>query len=142
MRSQVPPVCAHCQSTKSPLWRRGANMEVLCNACGLYWKHHNTYRPLALKAAADRKNSVLKSVSGEQQRSQSAGSTSTHPLAYTNPQVTQFYVNYNNESHDDQVTFVQFSVLYLIILFICISFYSFTLRRTYERLGPCVPPTF
>lgn len=55
MRSQIPPVCAHCQSTKSPLWRRGANLEVLCNACGLYWKHHNAYRPLALKFAADRK---------------------------------------------------------------------------------------
>ena len=55
MRSQIPPVCAHCQSTKSPLWRRGANSEVLCNACGLYWKHHNAYRPLALKFAADRK---------------------------------------------------------------------------------------
>lgn len=107
MRSQVPPVCAHCQSTKSPLWRRGANMEALCNACGLYWKHHNTYRPLALKAAADRKNTVLKSVSGEQKRTQSAGSTSTHPLAYTNPQITQFYVNnYNDESQDNQVFFV------------------------------------
>lgn len=55
MRSQIPPICAHCQSTKSPLWRRGANMEVLCNACGLYWKHHNAYRPLSLKYAADRK---------------------------------------------------------------------------------------
>lgn len=55
MRSQIPPVCAHCQSTKSPLWRRGANLEVLCNACGLYWKHHSAYRPLALKFAADRK---------------------------------------------------------------------------------------
>ena len=103
MRSQVPPVCAHCQSTKSPLWRRGANMEVLCNACGLYWKHHNTYRPLALKAAADRKSTMM----GEGQRP-SAGSTSTHPLAYTNPQISHFYVNYNNrpssDNQDDQVS--------------------------------------
>lgn len=105
MRSQVPPVCAHCQSTKSPLWRRGANMEVLCNACGLYWKHHNTYRPLALKAAAERKSIMSTSISGEQQRSYSAGSTSTHPLAYTNPQVTQYYVDCSNESRDNQVTF-------------------------------------
>lgn len=105
MRSQVPPVCAHCQSTKSPLWRRGSNMEVLCNACGLYWKHHNAYRPLALKAAADRKSTMMNS--GEGQRVQSAGSTSTHPLAYTNPQISHFYVNYNNrssiENQDDMV---------------------------------------
>lgn len=78
-------------------------MEVLCNACGLYWKHHNTYRPLALKAAADRKSTMM----GEGQRP-SAGSTSTHPLAYTNPQISHFYVNYNNrpssENQDDQVS--------------------------------------
>lgn len=122
MRSQVPPVCAHCQSVKSPLWRRGANMEVLCNACGLYWKHHNTYRPLALKAAADRKNNMLTSISGEQQlqqrsSSQSAGSTSTHPLAYTNPQVTQFYVNYNNDNQENQVDFVHFCTFNLIFPF-------------------------
>jgi hypothetical protein len=55
MRASTPPVCTHCQSTKSPLWRRGAQQEVLCNACGLYWKHHGCYRPLSLKAAADRK---------------------------------------------------------------------------------------
>jgi hypothetical protein len=28
---------------------------MLCNACGLYWKHHGTYRPLSLKVAADKK---------------------------------------------------------------------------------------
>lgn len=49
------PICTHCGSTKSPLWRRGVHSEILCNACGLYWKHHGTYRPLALKVAADKK---------------------------------------------------------------------------------------
>lgn len=100
MRAQVPPVCAHCQSTKSPLWRRGANMEVLCNACGLYWKHHNSYRPLALKAAADRKSNLISVVGGHQDRTQSAGSTSVHPLAYAHPQVSQYYMNYNNANHN------------------------------------------
>lgn len=106
MRSQVPPVCAHCQSTKSPLWRRGANMEVLCNACGLYWKHHNTYRPLALKAAADRKSTIMSSSSSSDQASQRAG---THPLAYTNPQISQFYVNYNHNNQENQVILTHFS---------------------------------
>ena len=116
MRSQVPPVCAHCKSTKSPLWRRGANMEVLCNACGLYWKHHNTYRPLALKAAADRKSTMMSSGEG---RGQSAGSTSTHPLAYTNPQISHFYVNLNNhpsaEAQENQVNNILFNQLHLNI---------------------------
>lgn len=114
MRSQVPPVCAHCQSTKSPLWRRGANMEVLCNACGLYWKHHSAYRPLALKAAADRKNSLLSEDSGgglyyhqgRHDRSHSVHSSSSslsasvHPLAYAQPQFSYHYVNYNNSSNN------------------------------------------
>jgi uncharacterized Zn finger protein (UPF0148 family) len=49
-------VCTHCSSTKSPLWRRGQHGEILCNACGLYWKHHGSYRPLSLKVAADKKD--------------------------------------------------------------------------------------
>lgn len=39
-------VCGHCKMTRSPLWRRGQFGETLCNACGLYWKHHGVYRPL------------------------------------------------------------------------------------------------
>lgn len=39
-------VCSHCGSKKSPLWRRGLHSELLCNACGLYWKHHGVYRPM------------------------------------------------------------------------------------------------
>jgi hypothetical protein len=43
---QTDQSCAHCNATDSPLWRRGEKGETLCNACGLYWKHHNTYRPV------------------------------------------------------------------------------------------------
>ncbi len=74
MRASTPPVCTHCQSTKSPLWRRGAQQEVLCNACGLYWKHHGCYRPLALKAAADRKNDGNAPETVEEARSSSRNS--------------------------------------------------------------------
>jgi GATA zinc finger len=38
--------CSHCQSLKSPLWRRGEHGQMLCNACGLYWRNHRTMRPL------------------------------------------------------------------------------------------------
>ncbi|KAJ3362507.1 hypothetical protein GGF32_005952 [Allomyces javanicus] len=40
--------CAHCGTTKTPLWRRGENEEVLCNACGLYVKNNKRPRPLTL----------------------------------------------------------------------------------------------
>lgn len=29
------PVCSNCSTTSTPLWRRSANDELLCNACGL-----------------------------------------------------------------------------------------------------------
>lgn len=29
------PICSNCNTTSTPLWRRSANDELLCNACGL-----------------------------------------------------------------------------------------------------------
>ncbi|KAI8339590.1 hypothetical protein BC941DRAFT_349908 [Chlamydoabsidia padenii] len=36
--------CDDCGTSSTPLWRRYQNRN-LCNACGLYWKLHNTPRP-------------------------------------------------------------------------------------------------
>jgi hypothetical protein len=48
-QTSAAPECSHCHSLKSPLWRRGEKGEVLCNACGLYWRNHGSKRPLNLK---------------------------------------------------------------------------------------------
>ncbi|KAF9053843.1 glucocorticoid receptor-like (DNA-binding domain), partial [Hymenopellis radicata] len=37
--------CANCGATQTPLWRRGLNDELNCNACGLYCKMHKRPRP-------------------------------------------------------------------------------------------------
>ncbi|GAA5837206.1 hypothetical protein JCM3766R1_002159 [Sporobolomyces carnicolor] len=39
------PICSHCGSITTPLWRRGPDDELLCNACGLYLKLHSKPRP-------------------------------------------------------------------------------------------------
>ncbi|GAA5834041.1 hypothetical protein JCM11251_003600 [Rhodosporidiobolus azoricus] len=39
------PICSHCGSITTPLWRRGPDDELLCNACGLYLKLHGKSRP-------------------------------------------------------------------------------------------------
>ncbi len=48
----MTPACAHCRTARSPLWRRGLRSEVLCNACGLYWRNHGRYRPLGAAPAS------------------------------------------------------------------------------------------
>ncbi|KAI7886030.1 hypothetical protein K492DRAFT_178757 [Lichtheimia hyalospora FSU 10163] len=41
--------CTNCETTNTPLWRRNAKGEPLCNACGLFLKLHGMVRPLSLK---------------------------------------------------------------------------------------------
>ncbi|KAF9764716.1 GATA type zinc finger protein asd-4 [Nosema granulosis] len=42
-------ICSNCNTTVTPLWRRGVDGSYLCNACGLYYKIHKKHRPTELK---------------------------------------------------------------------------------------------
>ncbi|KAI8371035.1 hypothetical protein BD560DRAFT_329217 [Blakeslea trispora] len=42
-------ICANCQTTTTPLWRRDESGQPICNACGLYFKLHSVHRPIAMK---------------------------------------------------------------------------------------------
>ncbi|KAI9273793.1 hypothetical protein EDC94DRAFT_592790 [Helicostylum pulchrum] len=41
-------VCANCETTTTPLWRRDATGRTICNACGLYYKLHLVHRPATM----------------------------------------------------------------------------------------------
>ncbi|XP_008841464.1 transcription factor GATA-5 [Nannospalax galili] len=41
--------CSNCHTATTTLWRRNAEGEPVCNACGLYMKLHGVPRPLAMK---------------------------------------------------------------------------------------------
>jgi len=38
-------VCANCGVTRTTVWRRLENKEILCNACGCYYKLHKVLLP-------------------------------------------------------------------------------------------------
>lgn len=44
-----PLTCTNCSTQITPLWRRNAEGDPLCNACGLFLKLHGVARPLTLK---------------------------------------------------------------------------------------------
>lgn len=39
-------MCSNCSAKDTPLWRRLASGETVCNACGLYYKLHGAHRPI------------------------------------------------------------------------------------------------
>lgn len=51
--------CHNCKTTETPIWRRSLNGLLLCNACALYLKNHNSSRPSNLKYNDD-ENNLLK----------------------------------------------------------------------------------
>ncbi|KAF6069340.1 GATA zinc finger family protein [Candida albicans] len=38
--------CTNCQTRTTPLWRKANNGDLLCNACGLFYKLHGVLRPI------------------------------------------------------------------------------------------------
>ncbi|XP_018595068.1 transcription factor GATA-3 isoform X2 [Scleropages formosus] len=63
--------CANCQTTTTTLWRRNANGDPVCNACGLYFKLHNINRPLTMKKEGiQTRNRKMSSKSKKSKKSQ------------------------------------------------------------------------
>ncbi|CAK5267986.1 unnamed protein product [Mycena citricolor] len=40
--------CAHCHTRKTSVWRRNKRGDLVCNACGVYERHHGVPRPVEL----------------------------------------------------------------------------------------------
>ncbi|KAH7049977.1 hypothetical protein BKA57DRAFT_461636 [Linnemannia elongata] len=55
--TNVQPMCTNCRTTLTPLWRKDDAGEILCNACGLYYKLHHIHRPISLKRNVIRRRS-------------------------------------------------------------------------------------
>ncbi|ORZ01491.1 hypothetical protein BCR43DRAFT_487017 [Syncephalastrum racemosum] len=78
------PVCANCQTTNTPLWRRDANGAAICNACGLYYKLHMVHRPVTMmrteikrRKRSDKNKKAQKKEQEQEQRQLSETSSSS-----------------------------------------------------------------
>ncbi|KAJ2787993.1 GATA type transcriptional activator of nitrogen-regulated proteins [Coemansia interrupta] len=47
----MTPKCFNCCAEQTPLWRRDPEDNIICNACGLYYKLHGKARPVSMKRA-------------------------------------------------------------------------------------------
>ncbi|KAK3641214.1 hypothetical protein LTR56_011454 [Elasticomyces elasticus] len=83
--SKLTPVlkeCSHCHIKATPTWRRGADGEDLCNACGMYWSRYQLPRPLKAITLED----------GEVRDEPEYAANTSRPLAKTGARHTQFAV--------------------------------------------------
>ncbi|KAI7827070.1 hypothetical protein BC939DRAFT_93810 [Gamsiella multidivaricata] len=48
-KSGAPLECANCGQTQTPLWRKDAKGQPICNACGLYSRLHHRDRPITMR---------------------------------------------------------------------------------------------
>ncbi|XP_070500347.1 uncharacterized protein [Chironomus tepperi] len=71
--------CSNCNTVNTSLWRRNAQGEPVCNACGLYYKLHNVNRPITMKKeqiqTRKRKPKGMKNSDGSTKKTKAVNST-------------------------------------------------------------------
>lgn len=70
----APLSCTNCGTQTTPLWRRNAQGDPLCNACGLFLKLHGVVRPLSLKSEVIKKRNRKPATADDSGRSRRAHS--------------------------------------------------------------------
>lgn len=89
--------CSNCHTNTTPLWRRSSNGEILCNACGLFYKLHGVIRPVPLEKKMENFKNLesksgahypvhLQSQSQSQPQSQSQSQSQPQSQAHPQPQ--------------------------------------------------------
>uniref|UniRef100_A0A7M4FU92 GATA binding protein 5 n=1 Tax=Crocodylus porosus TaxID=8502 RepID=A0A7M4FU92_CROPO len=81
--------CTNCHTTNTTLWRRNAEGEPVCNACGLYMKLHGVPRPLAMKKESiQTRKRKPKNISKGKTSTGSTTSATNSPSSITNSDST------------------------------------------------------
>ncbi|KAF4099954.1 transcription factor GATA-4 [Onychostoma macrolepis] len=97
--------CTNCQTTTTTLWRRNAEGEPVCNACGLYMKLHGVPRPLAMKKEGiqtrkRKPKNISKSKPGSSEGQTPSSAMNSSPTEEprpikTEPDTASFYTHHN-----------------------------------------------
>jgi hypothetical protein len=75
--------CENCTTTETPGWRRDKDgKQLLCNACGLYEKIHNTPRPIKVTPTGDIKVVRPPKLKGKKKHHRLASSLKTRNNTY------------------------------------------------------------
>ncbi|KAF2356393.1 Zinc finger GATA-type [Trinorchestia longiramus] len=77
---KMDQVCTNCQTNITSLWRRNLQGEPVCNACGLYFKLHQSNRPSSMKKDSLQRRK-RKSKGGEKARGNAGSSTASKKSA-------------------------------------------------------------
>uniref|UniRef100_A0A8D0C2M9 GATA binding protein 5 n=1 Tax=Salvator merianae TaxID=96440 RepID=A0A8D0C2M9_SALMN len=81
--------CTNCHTTNTTLWRRNAEGEPVCNACGLYMKLHGVPRPLAMKKESiQTRKRKPKNINKGKSSAGSTASTTNSPSSVTTSEST------------------------------------------------------
>lgn len=49
LAKRVDLCCTNCGTKTTTIWRRNADGDMVCNACGLYFKLHGVNRPVTMR---------------------------------------------------------------------------------------------
>ncbi|KXT14238.1 hypothetical protein AC579_7561 [Pseudocercospora musae] len=99
----APPICANCQTSVTPLWRRDESGSVLCNACGLFLKLHGRPRPISLKSDVIKSRNRVKTSQPKKRDSQGGqdgnGLINTNGYAAAHPDAAHAPATINGHQH-------------------------------------------
>ena len=86
-----PTTCTNCFTQTTPLWRRNAEGQPLCNDCGLFLKLHGVVRPLSLKTDVIKKRDQGSSTNLPIGGTRIKRETSAEPLSWVNQAEDNLY---------------------------------------------------